>query len=390
VENQPHDEVFAVSSGDEDSGSLGQDSDRSADFGDRQGLGKSADEEDFDFQNEFGASREDASPMKGRGNSKVVSNQPFDEAVELSDDGSEISGGHGGTRRSALEDSTGAGVGMGRSMEMPGRPGGDDKSEEEEEEEEDEDDEEEDEDEEEEEDDESTGGVGAYNPDDFAHLDVSGEVKELFQYITRYKPQTVELETKLKPFIPDYIPAVGEIDAFLKIPRPDGKEDNLGLVMLDEPAAVQTDPAVLDMQIREFHPKSHLQPAMVATVENPTQNPKKIQDWISSINQLHRKRPPPTVKYTKNFPDIQLLMQVWPQEMEEILNENRFPPAELDVDVAAYIRIACAMLDIPVYSSLKESLHVLFTLYAELKDNQQVEGQDGDAGLAVTGFNPNA
>ena len=38
---------------------------------------------------------------------------------------------------------------------------------------------------------------------------VSNEVKELFQYIGRYKPQTIELETKLKPFIPDYIPAIG-------------------------------------------------------------------------------------------------------------------------------------------------------------------------------------
>ena len=33
----------------------------------------------------------------------------------------------------------------------------------------------------------------------------------------RYTPQTIELETKLKPFIPDFIPAVGDIDAFLKV-----------------------------------------------------------------------------------------------------------------------------------------------------------------------------
>lgn len=31
----------------------------------------------------------------------------------------------------------------------------------------------------------------------------------------------MELDTKLKPFIPEYIPAVGEVDAFMKIPRPD-------------------------------------------------------------------------------------------------------------------------------------------------------------------------
>ena len=44
----------------------------------------------------------------------------------------------------------------------------------------------------------------------------------MFEYIQRYKPQKIELDTKMKPFIPDYIPAVGEVDAFLKMPKPDG------------------------------------------------------------------------------------------------------------------------------------------------------------------------
>jgi len=37
----------------------------------------------------------------------------------------------------------------------------------------------------------------------------------------RYKAPTMELEAKLRPFIPEYIPAIGEVDAFLKMPRPD-------------------------------------------------------------------------------------------------------------------------------------------------------------------------
>lgn len=40
---------------------------------------------------------------------------------------------------------------------------------------------------------------------------------------------TVELDSKLKAFIPDYIPAVGEVDAYIKMPRPDNKEEILGL-----------------------------------------------------------------------------------------------------------------------------------------------------------------
>lgn len=37
------------------------------------------------------------------------------------------------------------------------------------------------------------------------------------------------------------------MDAFLKIPRPDGKEDDLGLKLLDEPSAQQSDPTVLEL-----------------------------------------------------------------------------------------------------------------------------------------------
>ena len=45
---------------------------------------------------------------------------------------------------------------------------------------------------------------------------VAKELKELFQHIRRYTPQNIELDLKLKPFIPEYIPAIGDTDAFIK------------------------------------------------------------------------------------------------------------------------------------------------------------------------------
>lgn len=57
-------------------------------------------------------------------------------------------------------------------------------------------------------------------------------LKFLFFLEFRYKPVQVEIETKLKAFIPDYIPAVGEVDAFLKMPRPDNQPEQLGLSIL--------------------------------------------------------------------------------------------------------------------------------------------------------------
>lgn len=59
--------------------------------------------------------------------------------------------------------------------------------------------------------------------------------------------------------MPDFIPAVGDIDAFIKVIPPDvtitGKpyesdQSHLGLSVLDEPAAQQSDPALLHLQLR--------------------------------------------------------------------------------------------------------------------------------------------
>jgi intraflagellar transport protein 46 len=50
--------------------------------------------------------------------------------------------------------------------------------------------------------------------------------------LLRYKPANIDLDTKIKAFIPEYIPAVGEVDAFLKMPKPDGKDETLGLSVL--------------------------------------------------------------------------------------------------------------------------------------------------------------
>ncbi|CAB1316600.1 unnamed protein product, partial [Coregonus sp. 'balchen'] len=136
-----------------------------------------------------------------------------------------------------------------------------------------------------------------------------------------YTPQTIELDHKLKPFIPDFIPAVRDIDAFLKVPRPDGKADNLGLLVLDEPCTKQSDPTVLSLWLSENSKRHNI---TMKSVENPEKNPKAIENWMESIS----------------------------------------------------------ILDIPVYKSWIHSLHVLFTLYSEFKNSQHfkalAEGQKSD------------
>ncbi|CAH3028209.1 unnamed protein product [Porites evermanni] len=222
-------------------------------------------------------------------------------------------------------------------------------------------------------DDEDTHGTaleGAYDPADYEHLHVSQEIKELFQYITRYTPQSIDLEHKLKPFNPDFIPAVGDIDAFLKVTRPDGKPETLGLVVLDEPIAKQSDPTVLDLTIRTISKQTNVKAMTVRSIEDPEKNPKAVDNWIDSIRELHRQKPAPTVHYQRNMPDIEFLMQEWPAEFEELLNQVGLPTADLDVELNQYVDLVCGILDIPVHSNRIHALHVLFTLFSEFKNSQ--------------------
>ena len=64
--------------------------------------------------------------------------------------------------------------------------------------------------------------------------------------------------------------------------------------------------------------------------------------------------------------------QVWPQEVEEVLGNVKLPGADLDLQLEAYARVVCAVMDIPVYNdanSVVQSLHVLFTLYSDDKSS---------------------
>ena len=78
------------------------------------------------------------------------------------------------------------------------------------------------------------------------------------------------------------------------------------------------------------------------------------------------------------MPDFDVLMQEWSPEMEHALRDVQFPGPEIDMHPADYTRMICAMLDIPCHKlannkSVVESLHVLFTLFSEFRQNQHFQ-----------------
>ncbi len=135
-----------------------------------------------------------------------------------------------------------------------------------------------------------------YNPQDYEHLNVTPDIKELFHYITRYEPPVIgsQMDLKLRPFIPEYYPSVGDIDAFIQ-------DDSLGIKCLDEPSPFQSDPSVLDLRLRALAKQSSSKSVVVKKIDNVGKNSKVIENWIKDISDLHRSKPSPSVHYSKYF-----------------------------------------------------------------------------------------
>lgn len=131
-----------------------------------------------------------------------------------------------------------------------------------------------------------------YDPQQYVNVQVDRDLKELFEYVGRYRPGKRQLPCELKPFIPDYIAAMGDVDEFLKPPRPDGKFEPLGLKMLDEPSVHQSDPAIMRKFLR-----AHMKGTGAVNDDNDNdgedvihhgdqEHDAKIQQWISDVEQL--------------------------------------------------------------------------------------------------------
>ena len=124
-----------------------------------------------------------------------------------------------------------------------------------------------------------------------------------------------------------------------------------------------------------------------------------------------RSKPPPSVNYRHAMPDCDKLMQVntgveidiltvasmifikyrsklllsltdmlqeWPKEVEAVL--ANFPPTLPDtsqVELETVVDIICGLLDIPIYKSRIEALHVLFSLFVNCNSSSHLHALGG-------------
>ncbi|CAH0728612.1 unnamed protein product, partial [Brenthis ino] len=240
---------------------------------------------------------------------------------------------------------------------------------------------------------------GAYDPKQFQDLKVPPELENVFQYIMKYTPQKIDIEFKLQPFVPEYVPAVGDTDAFIKVTTPAAglrgetladqaleHIDNLGLTVLDEPAAEQSDSALLHLQLRAISKTTSAKSTVLTRkIDSAEKNPKAIERWIKDVSELHSAKPAPTFTYTCKMPDIDNLMEEWPDTMEDTLNEVGFPPANIDCSLSQYVDLVCAIFDIPVQGDTLndriQALHLLFNLYSAVKNSQLYAEREKEKGV---------
>ncbi|KAJ3324967.1 Intraflagellar transport protein 46 [Boothiomyces sp. JEL0866] len=210
--------------------------------------------------------------------------------------------------------------------------------------------------------------------------DIEKEMKSLIDMIGLFHPESVELEPTLCPFLPDYIPCIGDIDPIIKIPKPNGEQKSLGLEVLDEPNAMQSDPAVVDLSLRAHQLEKSPDKMKIRSIKIPVtvtpkdqeQITKSLDIWIKTVNDIHSKQ-----SVRKNDIDLERLMAEWPQEIDNYLPKIDLPNANIDLKLKDYVQLCCNILDIPLMDSKVKkrvgyvhSLSKLFELYSEFKNSQ--------------------
>lgn len=121
-------------------------------------------------------------------------------------------------------------------------------------------------------------------------------------------------------------------------------------------------------------------PSKVRMYKSSKKNTLAIDRWIETVYNLHRSKPNTSFEYSHPMPSMNQTLSVFPERTRDALaaiktkNGDRLETAvdpSLDISLEEYIRIICAILDIPVRDGyLIESLHYLFQAYIQVRSKE--------------------
>jgi intraflagellar transport protein 46 len=166
--------------------------------------------------------------------------------------------------------------------------------------------------------------------------------------------------------------------------RPDNQNEELGMNVIDEPIPNGIDPSIFSL-VLAYKLKLKSSNYKIKSIEEAEKNPTKIQNWIEQISNLHKEEISSSVNYSKPMPNIESLMQIWPENFEETLKDIKLPDENIKLSLESYACLVCNILDIPVHKinsnkSIIEALHIFFSLYSEFKHNQHFQMQNNKKG----------
>lgn len=69
----------------------------------------------------------------------------------------------------------------------------------------------------------------------------------------------------------------------MKMPKPDGTKEDLGITVLDEPALNHEDKTVIELRYIQERNVVRATPMNVESIENADKKPKEISRWIKSV-----------------------------------------------------------------------------------------------------------
>ncbi|XP_020812586.1 intraflagellar transport protein 46 homolog [Drosophila serrata] len=219
------------------------------------------------------------------------------------------------------------------------------------------------------------------SPDKWEDLPLPGELKDLFPYILKYTPQTIDTPFHLQPFIPEFVPAVGDVDALLKVQAPpllqpqrqrelDEHLERLGLWLLDEPSGTQSEPSLLNMKLRSVlsgsmgrNPRHASSASLIPTARSA----KDIDKWITEVEQVHMTQAMYDAQPRK---DIDALLEDWPRSYGDEETKNALDQAyrsclQQNISLVDYVRVLCERFGVEgPLESQADYIHNVQTLFA--------------------------
>jgi intraflagellar transport protein 46 len=207
---------------------------------------------------------------------------------------------------------------------------------------------------------------GFYDPSAFSTLEANDEMKEVFQFITKYKIEDPKFDINLMPFFPDFVPIVGEVDGFIKVPRPDGGNDLLGLTVLDEPALIESNEQKINLALKDLVKGRSGDLDITRTIDYNTEK-SEIKKWIefcANKKQVNRE-----FTYSdKPIADlVDTCMNKYPTKDPNRIKRVKDQPRDLEGTLNQIMKeIGCT----GNISKPLEACHLLFSMYVQVKAQQ--------------------